>query len=72
MILILAKIQCDHVGCQASGDIQLEFRVGSQGVPVLTPCDKPESWTDDIEYGYGFGGEREIHLCPEHPANRGY
>jgi len=65
MIFIPAKIKCDRSSCEASADIELEFREGAQGIPILSLDYLPEGWDKVREHGYGYGST-ELILCPEH------
>lgn len=69
MIFIQAKIKCEHSGCEASADIEIELCQGAQGIPVLSPDSLPEGWALQKEYGFGYGISK-IHVCPEHSKEK--
>lgn len=63
MIFISAKIKCDR--CDNTVDINLEYSVGAQKIPVLSPECIPTGWAETTEHGYGFTSTT-VHLCPDH------
>ena len=63
MILIPAKIRCDHYSCDnVTVDVELEFREGAQGIPILSLPYLPGDWRRPR---YNESGE---YYCPKHPT----
>lgn len=63
MILLPAKMQCDR--CNNTADINVEYAVGAQKIPVITIQDIPKGWAETSDFGYGHPSPT-IHLCPDH------
>lgn len=62
MIIIPAKICCDHIGCDTSVDIFFEFtKSESHNIPEFELQRLPDEWDVRINH------YREVeHFCPKH------
>jgi hypothetical protein len=67
MILIMAKIKCDHWECDnVTADVEVEFREGVQGIPILSAPYMPDGW----RFSNFNEPESHQHYCPKHPEKK--
>ena len=61
MIVIAAKIKCDHWDCKKTVDVSLELTFSADyGLPILKVSDQlPEGWSSAYY-------ENDRHHCPKH------
>lgn len=62
MILIAAKIKCDHYDCEKEADVFLELKEDNRAIPELPLHHYPDNWTHNLrDYD-----DNKQDFCPDH------